>query len=102
MRCTGGYPQGLSSVQDSSAEERCVLLQAWNGWSQCIDILLSHPSTQTPTDGEASGRNPAFRWTAMRSSDIQRSRSLLNWLPGAGLSLAAAATYDHGCLVKGP
>ena len=51
-----------------------MLLQAWNGWSQCIDILLSHPSTQNPTDGEASGRNPAFRWDAKRCSDMQRSR----------------------------
>ena len=50
------------------------MLQAWNGWSQCIDILLSHPSTQTLADGEASGRNPAFRWAAMRGSDIQRRR----------------------------
>ena len=78
------------------------MLQAWNGWSQCIDILLSHPSTQTPADGGASGRNPAFRWAAMRGSGIQRRRWLLNWLPRAGLSPAAAATCDHGCSVKAP
>lgn len=78
-----------------------MLLQAWNGWSQCIDILLSHPSTQNLTDGEASGRNPAFRWDAKRCSDMQRSRWSLSLAAWPGLVPAAAARHDLACLVKG-